>query len=160
MNNEIELFKEYFYYSDGALFWKKDAGARAKKGKTAGKLRKDGYYDVGLKGKYYLVHRIVFALTYGYLPACVDHIDRNPSNNLISNLRDSDYSNNVWNSGISKSNSTGIKGIRVARNGKFEARVAANGVTYQVGTFDNIEEAASELKKFRANLHKNFACNG
>lgn len=160
MNNEIELFREYFEYSEGKLFWKKMAGARARVGQQAGKFRKDGYFGVGLKGKEYLVHRIIFALEYGYLPECVDHIDRNPSNNLISNLRDSDYSSNVWNSGISKSNSTGIKGIRITYNGKFEARVAAKGVTYQVGTFDNIEEAASELKKFRANLHKNFACNG
>jgi hypothetical protein len=56
---------------------------------TYGYKRKDGYMVVRYRGKDYKVHRLV-AETFipnqeGY--STVDHIDRNPSNNAVSNLR-------------------------------------------------------------------------
>lgn len=64
MKNEIEMFKKYFEYNEGYLYWRNRSGTRGRVGTVAGKLRKDGYFDVGLKGKYYLIHRIVFCLTF------------------------------------------------------------------------------------------------
>lgn len=160
MHEDIELFKEYFYYDDGYIFWKKTSGTRGLKGSRAGKLRKDGYFDVGLKGKYYLVHRIIFALHYNYLPQMIDHVNRNRADNRIENLREADYSTNVWNSSISSYNSTGIKGIRKTSSGKFEARIAVRGKTIQVGTFDTIEEASSRLNEVREKEHGEYACKG
>lgn len=157
----IEKFREVFEYIDGQIYWKITKGSRAKKGNKAGKLRKDGYYDVGLDGKYYLVHRVIFALIHGYLPEVVDHIDRNPKNNLIVNLRPATYTNNSWNSGISANNSTGVKGVRkTTRNNKYEARIAANNQTYQVGTFDSLEEAELAIQNFRIEKHTDYACHG
>lgn len=160
MNNEIELFKEFFEYKDGTLIWRKTSGTRGLKGSVAGKKRKDGYYDVGLKGKYYLVHRIIYALHNNYLPEIVDHINRDVSDNRIENLRESDYNKNIWNSGISTSNKSGVKGIRKTKNNKYEARIAINGKTIQVGTFESIDVAKAALQLVRQKEHGEHACDG
>lgn len=161
MNNEmINLFKEYFEYSNGKIFWKQSSGTRGIKGTEAGKLRKDGYYDVGLKGKYYLVHRIIYALHHNDLPEIVDHVNRIPSDNRIENLRAADWSENTWNSGISTINSSGVKGIRKTKNNKYEARIAVYRKTIQVGTFETLNEAQIALEKVRQKEHEEYACNG
>ena len=41
----------------------------------------------------------------------VDHIDNNPSNNKIENLRSTTPSQNQWNTRLSKANTTGVKGL-------------------------------------------------
>ena len=156
----IELFREYFEYRDGALYWKKSKGPRATKGSKAGYLRKDGYYGTMFNGNSYLVHRIIFGIVHGYLPEIVDHKDHNPANNLISNLRTADYSKNIHNCRISKSNTSGVKGVRKTKTGRFECRVAINGVTHQVGTFSSLIEAEEKIKEYRQNLHEEFTCHG
>ena len=54
---------------------------------------KNGYLQIGLykngKRKMYLLHRIIYQAHFGKIPdnMVIDHIDRNPENNDISNLR-------------------------------------------------------------------------
>jgi hypothetical protein len=156
----ISLFKEYFSYNSGKLYWKIDSGTRGRKGTLAGKQRLDGYFDVGLKGKYYLVHRIIYALHHGSLPKIVDHVNRIPFDNRIENLRASDYNKNIWNSGISSANSTGVKGVRLTKNDKYEARLAVNNKTIQVGTFETLQEAEDALCRIRQKEHGEYSCNG
>lgn len=151
---------KYFTYVNGNLYWKITVGSRAIAENKAGKLRKDGYYDVGLCGKYYLIHRIVYLMHYNYLPSIIDHINRNRKDNRIENLRESDVNKNTWNSSTSLNNRLGIKGIRLTKTGKYEARVACAGKTYQVGTFSSISEAEKAIQQFRENIHGNFYCHG
>lgn len=163
MKNLIDIFKDTFEYKDGNLYWKVTKGTRAIKDDKAGTLRKDGYYGVTIDRKPYLVHRIIYALHHYSLPETVDHIDRNRNNNKIENLRDADYSKNVWNSKICSKNTTGVKGIRKIKRGNyeaFEARIAIHYKTIQVGTFSTIEEAKLALKNKREELHKEYACHG
>jgi len=157
---DYEYFSEYFYYKDGFIYWKKTTGARSKQNTRAGKLRKDGYYDVGLNKKLYLIHRIVYCLHYKHLPKIVDHINRVRSDNRVENLREADYNENTWNSGISVNNNTGVKGVRKTYNGKYEARVAKGGVTFQVGTFSSLEEAKNAIHKIREKFHDEYSCHG
>lgn len=160
MNEIILTFKELFEYKEGKLFWRITKGTRAIKGNRAGKLRKDGYRDVGVNGKYYLEHRVIYAILNNELPEVIDHIDHNRTNNLIENLRHADYASNAWNSKLSKNNSSGIKGIRKTHNQKYEARLAVRGKTIQIGTFDNIEDAKKSIEEARNSVHNQYACHG
>lgn len=82
------------------LRWIKSTNGRIKSGQPVGSRNSDGYYQFRLHRKHYKCHRVVLLLN-GVLPSkgCneVDHIDRNPANNLLSNLRWVNRSANVSN---------------------------------------------------------------
>lgn len=64
---------------------------------TKGRLRKDGYYDVGISGKLYLVHRLVATLfleNYNNFPI-INHKDENKGNNRVDNLEWCTYRYNI-----------------------------------------------------------------
>lgn len=111
-------------------------------GKNLGYRRKDGYWILSHKGRQWLAHRIVWGLHHGAFEVdrkmAVDHIDRNPSNNLIENLRYVTQSKNIENSGARSHNRSGVKLVRICpKTGNFVVRIKR--VT--VGTFHTIEEA-------------------
>lgn len=71
-----------------------------------------------------------------------DHIDRNPLNNLENNLRIVTPSENQFNSGLWKHNTSGIKGVCWDRNThKWKAQIQINGKQKYLGQFDSIEDA-------------------
>lgn len=84
-----ECVRSLFDYRDGELYWKVSRGNGMKIGDLAGTVRTDGYRSIQINGKLYLAHRLIFLYHYGYIPKEIDHIDSNPSNNNISNLRES-----------------------------------------------------------------------
>ena len=106
---EIEGYSNYLIYDDGRV-WSKNTN----KFMTA-KLKENGYFQLGIrnnnKRKFFLIHRLV-ALHYidnlENKPE-VDHIDRNKTNNNVSNLRWVTALENSDNK--SKSSNTGEKYI-------------------------------------------------
>jgi hypothetical protein len=75
----------------------KNDGLYRKDGTRAGTLRSDGYRVITImkpKKQVMLEHRVVWLMTYGNLPKELDHIDRDKSNNSISNLREATRSEN------------------------------------------------------------------
>ena len=119
------------------------------------KLRKDshGYHYITL---YYIddnnehksankqLHRIVLNAFEDNAEnkSCVDHIDNNPLNNCLVNLRFATRQENQFNMKLSKANKSGIKGVywRKDRN-KWCAETTINGKFHKLGHFDNIEDA-------------------
>jgi hypothetical protein len=59
--------KDLFEYKDGKLHWKVSRG-RQKAGSLAGATITDGYKQVSINKKRYLVHRIIFQMFHGYMP--------------------------------------------------------------------------------------------
>jgi len=87
-----------------------------------------------------------------------DHIDGDPLNNRRSNLRESFLSENLWNRGKSKNNTSGYKGVSFFKSaGKFKARISRNGRRYFLGHFDNAVDAARAYDRAAVRMHGEFA---
>lgn len=112
----------------------------SRSGKPCGTLRKDGYWSTQHEKKNIQVHRLVWILNFGAIPDGleIDHIDRNPSNNRIENLRLVTRSQNGYNRNVPKQSKSGTRHIHTCkRTGHFIVRI--NGKSH--GTYGTLEEA-------------------
>ncbi len=137
----ISELKKYFRYQDGRLFWKDELHCKSATtryaGKMAGDKKKNGYWYVGFRGERLLQHRIIFAIHHGYWPEEVDHIDGNPDNNKIENLRGANSAINSRNLKKRSDNSTGYSGISRLPYGSWRDRISAT----HVGCYKTKKEA-------------------
>jgi hypothetical protein len=159
--HEMSLYEAAHYryeYRDGKLYHKNNVLTVAKKGDCVTRVNNKGYVVVGLKGKQYLAHRIVFLMHHGYLPKVTDHVDGGKTNNRIENLRECSYSQNNCNTTLRKDNKSGHKGVFFRKDtNKWSARINYNGVDKSLGCFLNKEDAVEAYRKAADELHKEFA---
>lgn len=128
----------------GNLIWKECKADWIKPGRVVGSERADGYKETAIAQERYLVHRLVFLWHHGYLPDLVDHIDQNPRNNKIDNLRAADKSSNAYNSKLNKRNKSGVRGVSWDKTRqRWVARFKKDGKYLCLGYFDTVEEAAA-----------------
>lgn len=84
-----ERLHELFYCVNGKFIRKVTTQTTAIRGDVAGGINSKGYTNVRVDGVMYKHHRLVWKWYYGTDPVeFIDHIDRNPRNNNIWNLRD------------------------------------------------------------------------
>jgi hypothetical protein len=154
-----ELALEHFEYKDGNLYWKKHRKTTMI-GTLAGcESRK--YWYVELKGKKYMLHRVVFLMFYGKLSQVIDHIDGNPSNNKIENLRLATQQQNCYNSVLRKNNTSGIKGVNWHKlRSKWKVEIRIGGKKQHFGLFKDIELAELVAQEARNKYHKEFKNHG
>lgn len=112
-------------------------------GTEAGTTRKDGYKVVCLKGKHYLLHRLVFLMFNGYLPKLVDHKDQDHTNNRKENLREATKKENVYNtSKLWGHNTSGVRGVSWdTKQQKWAVRFKHQEKYKFFGYFEDKEEA-------------------
>ena len=129
----------------GKLVWKRPTSNRVSVGDVAGYTRYDGYIEVKVKGERFLAHRLIWFLHYGEWPEDqLDHIDHNPSNNKIENLRQSDNFINHRNMSLSSRNKSGACGIYWEEDrGKWLTQARIKGKTKTLGRFPTFEEAVA-----------------
>lgn len=157
-----EMVQSLFDYKEGYLYWKVSTTNSIKVGDVAGKSVNDsGYNIVGIAGKTYRLHRIIFLYHNGYLPKIVDHIDGNRSNNKIENLRSANDFQNSRNARLSKRNTSGIKGVCWARHvNKWLVQVRQGGSKKYLGLYDDLELAELVAIEARNLFHKEYANHG
>jgi len=147
-----------FDFKDGELFWKNPNSNRVRVGQKVGSKGVGGYYKTTINGAYKLNHRLIFLMHYGYLPKIIDHIDNNPSNNRIENLRPATDSQNQHNANIAKKNKSGVKGVywHKATN-KWKTQFKLNGKKMYFGEYYDIDYAKFVIEAMRHKYHKDFA---
>lgn len=147
---------QLFEYKDGSLFWRNDR-SRIRAGDKAGCLDKKGYVQVKIDGKPYKAHRVIFLLINGFLPDVIDHIDGNPANNRIENLRACTQQQNVFNAGTRSTNTSGYTGVYWDRkNNKWRAAIRVSGRMKVLGRFDSIESAIAARTQAAKAMHGEF----
>jgi len=126
----------------GLIRWIAKGKGRIKK-KEAGTLLHSGYMGICIGTKRWQAHRIAWALYYGEWPKDqVDHINGVKTDNRICNLREATNSQNGKNLGLSKANTSGVKGVAYEKYTKrWKATIRVNGKSISIGRFDNIEDA-------------------
>lgn len=103
--------------------------------------------------KAYLAHRVVWAIHYGEAPKHeIDHINHNPADNRIENLRDVSHAENQRNHPLRKRNKSGTHGVAQLKCGKWYSRIKNGGKLIHLGYFDRLEDAVAARKAAEARL--------
>jgi len=128
MKKKLEMpSREYLHsileYRDGLLYWKIRPNSKRKSGDVAGTFTDGWYATIGIDGKRFFQHRIIWHMMIGDLADDydIDHINRNKHDNRIENLREVPRTFNLHN--------RDSMNIRVTRSGTYEAYVGFNRQT-------------------------------
>lgn len=115
------------------------------------------YAATWINGKNYTMETFLFPRSNDLL---IDHIDRNGLNNQRSNLRQATKSQNQWNRGIDKNNSSGYKGVSgIYRKNStsYRAYIKIKNKLIRLGHYQTPEEAALVYNEAARKYHGEFA---
>ena len=128
---------------NGLLIRRITRAPNALAGDVVGSLEKRGYLHVSVPGRFWLVHRVIFLLHYGWQPYQIDHEDTNKLNNRPGNLRPTTDHLNAGNVALHAHNSSGYRGVSFnTRSGLWHAQIKIAGKQTYLGRFSTPEEAA------------------
>ena len=158
---DIYYLKKFFIYDPvtGSLM---RTGEVTGKGHTfarvyreAGTVSKDtGVWTVAVDGYKLPKASVCFALYHGRWPDhLIDHIDGDPGNQAIDNLREATALQNSWNHRVRSDSKTQVKGVTLCKaTGRWRADIRIMGKTKNLGRFNTIKEA-SDAYATAAKLH-------
>lgn len=152
------ILNEIFDYdpSTGYLYRKLKNGTI----RQVGTLVNNGYLMAVAQKQLYLVHRIIWTMVYGPIPdgLYVDHINGDPLDNRIGNMRLCEHQQNCVNKRLNKSNTTGYRGVSwVAKRGCYWARIKHDGEEVFLGSYATAEEANDVYRAVSEFLYGDFA---
>lgn len=139
----------------GDFFWTSNARPRVKC-KKAGYMRPDGYVRIVINGERFMAHRLAWLIFHGAMPVLsIDHINGNPSDNRISNLRDISHKENIQNrTKVNKNSRAGLMGVYSVPSSKnWYSRIFSNGKTVYLGAFKTKELAHQAYVSAKRVLH-------
>ena len=143
MITQDELKKKLHYNLNTGIFTWLVANHNRKIGDEAGTLY-NGYIRICINYKRYPAHHLVWLYIYGVFPIKqLDHINHNPSDNRIENLREASQKTNSQNASKSKKNTSGFKGVSWDKEkNKWRARIRINNKNVHLGYFVCLLDAA------------------
>jgi hypothetical protein len=130
-------------------------------GKRAGSLKKNGYRSIHLTPYSWSEHRLAWLYVHGEWPrGFIDHINHEPGDNRISNLRVATVSQNVAHTRVPPKNKHGLRGIWFDPSMKSTpwcATIRMNGKANFLGMYATAEEAAAAYKAAAERVHGEFS---
>jgi hypothetical protein len=146
-----QLRERLSYDPDTGIFkWIRPSANNVKIGDVAGSIVKPGYIVIKLFHQRHFAHRLAWLYSYGCWPSMIDHIDRQKSNNSLSNLREATPSQNGLNR-ISKGYCYDRREKRFRVSLEFEKKVI------WIGYFDTTEAAEAAYWEAHAKYAKEFS---
>lgn len=123
-----------------------------------------GYRRMTVFGQIHLAHRLVWLYVHGRFPARgveLDHVNGDKSDNRLCNLREASHTQNGFNTGLRKNNTSGFKGVTWSPSrARWEAKIDVDGKTKRIGRYKTIEEAAEARRAFIEAHHGDFVFRG
>ena len=143
-----ERLKEVLRYDaeTGEFYWRRTKG-RCKTGERAGATDVGGYRVIRVDGTLYKAHRLAWLYEYGRWPeSLLDHINRQPGDNRIANLREATQSENMHNA--NRRSRSGVPGVlwRAERN-RWVAQIRVGYRNHVLGSFATKDEAITARRK-------------
>lgn len=147
----VTMFREGNTSSDAVCrAWNKNYA-----GKPAFIANSHGYRTGSVFGQRLLAHRVAWAMFHGRWPvAHLDHINGDPSDNRIANLREATNAENMQNLTVHPRNTTGYPGVTFCKTtGRFKAQIRNNMRREYLGLFETAEEAGAAYVEAKRRLH-------
>lgn len=145
------ILREWLDYNPetGVFRWKKEPNhiGRRRLGTVAGTMQRGGYILIGVREYGQLAaHRLAWIYVHGIEigGAEIDHIDGNPSNNAIANLRLATSSQQKQNRRVQSNNRAGLKGAfyhACHKGKKWRSQIKVGDTLIFLGYFHTPEEA-------------------
>lgn len=152
-----ERLRELLSYDSetGEFIWRVSCKG-TKAGDVAGTNSSERRRHITIGYARFKAHRLAWLYVYGEFPKnLIDHINGDPTDNRIMNLREATMSQNLHNQRRAhKHNKTGILGVqwRPTKN-KFRARIVVDGKEFHLGHFDTAEEAQNAYLDAKKKRH-------
>lgn len=162
MLTQSELKSQLHYDPETGIFTRiVSTSNRVKVGDIAGRKHNFGYLQIQVNGKLYLSHRLAWLYVYGEFPLNdIDHINMIRDDNWIENLREATRSENLFNRGSNKTNTSGFKGVSFNKaSNKWVAQAKLNGKKQGLGYFSTPELASEAYQAFTTKHHGEFLFN-
>ena len=153
MRVTLENIKSQISYNAdcGSFIW-------LKSGLPAGCTFPSGYHYIRIDGRMVGAHRVAIFFASGILPDLVDHINGDPSDNRLKNLRLCTPSENRANSRVRADSASGQKCVafRKDRN-KWRATIGPRGAVKTLGHFNTCSEAVAAVRSAAKEIYGDFA---
>lgn len=152
----IERLEKLLTLHEDGCFYNNRSRGPIKAGQLAGYIDVHGYHRLMIDGVKYYAHHLVWFWVHGEWPDEIDHIDGDRSNNVPSNLRLCNRSQNNFNS----RRSTGESGLRGAyldhRNLQWYSKIQLGGQVTFLGNFATAEDAHRAFEAAAERYHGEF----
>jgi hypothetical protein len=148
--------RELLHYdpSTGRFTWR----AGPKSGTTAGSIS-GRYVQIMICKKNYLAHRLAWLYVHGHTPPHeIDHVNGNPRDNRINNLRLASKAQNAQNQRRSAKNSSGHKGVSWSRHKqRWRTVIKVGERSIHLGYFRDLTAAAEAYRRAAVRYFGDFA---
>ena len=148
--------KRLFRYDSGHLVRLVSRG-NSKRGNIVGTKDSHGHLQVYVKGRTYLVHRLIWFLLKGSWPKELDHINGIRDDNRIENLREVTRQQNLFNRKATTGSTSKYKGVSwKSKNNKWVAQSCVNGKVNYLGLYNTEEKAHEAYENYIREIHGQY----